>query len=120
MKVVRLALLLLVLGTPADAQKPTAAPIDTLLAQLVTAFNAHDAAKAASFYTEDAVWMPPDAPMIRGRNNIEAILRESLKRGALFKLSVLESEISGTAAFAAGTFTATVTLPNAAPLVLPA
>ena len=104
MRTLAVALVVLVLGSPSHAQKPSS-PIENLMAQWVVAFNALDAAKVAAFYAEDAVWMPQETPMIRGRVNIEAALKKAFERGGVLKLAIVESRVGGATAFAAGTFT---------------
>src|SRR5688572_24784587 len=103
MRSAALVLALILTTTSIQGQGRLVPAIDTLMADFVTAFNAKDAAKVASFYTEDAVWMPPDAPLIRGRANIEAALKKAFERGGVLKLGVSDSEMSGGQAFAAGT-----------------
>src|SRR5437016_1251994 len=46
--------------------------LDKLAVQFEAAFNARDAAKAAAMYANDAILMPPNRSMVRGRANIEA------------------------------------------------
>ncbi len=106
---------MLVAVTPAYAQAPTAAVLDRLLAEFVVAFNAKDAAKVASFYAEDGVLMPPGAPLIKGRTAIEAVLRKQFEQSGVLKLSSFASEVVGNRAFAAGTFTVTVSRGVAVP-----
>lgn len=103
------ALALLSLSGEAFAQprKPATSPIlDKLVAEFVAAFNARDAAKVAAFYTEDATLMPPDAPMVKGRPNIEAFWRGAFEQGlSNLKLRPFDSAISGDQGYEAGTAT---------------
>jgi uncharacterized protein (TIGR02246 family) len=46
------------------------------------AFERGDAASVAALYAEDAVVLPPDAPMISGRAEIEEFWRELMAAGA--------------------------------------
>jgi len=101
-------LALLALAAPGYAQGKTSPALDKLLAEFVAAYNAKDAARVSSFYAEDGVLMPPDAPMTRGRGNIEAVFKRQFEQRGVLKLSPLDSEISGDRAFAAGTFTVTI------------
>ena len=48
----------------AHTQGKTDPTLDKLAQEFAAAFNAKDAAKVASFYTEDAVLMPPNRPMV--------------------------------------------------------
>ena len=64
---------LLIAAVAEDADKPPTDPaLDKLAAAFAEAFNAKDAARVASFYADDAIVMPPDQTMIRGRRNVEA------------------------------------------------
>jgi uncharacterized protein (TIGR02246 family) len=86
-------------------------PALKLAPEWAAAFNAKDAAKIASFYAEDAVVMPPNQPMVKGRANIEAHFKGEIQQGATnMQLNPVESSISGSQAFEAGT--STVTLPG--------
>ncbi|MCD2191967.1 SgcJ/EcaC family oxidoreductase [Actinomycetospora endophytica] len=49
--------------------------------QFMDAFAAGDAARVASLYTEDAVVLPPDAPMITGRAHVEEFWRGLMNAG---------------------------------------
>lgn len=96
-------------GSEALAQrpKPTTNPaLDKLAAEFAAAFNAKDAAKVASFYAEDATLMPPNAPMVKGRPNIEAFWRSAFEQGmSNLKLRPFDSAISGEQGYEAGTAT---------------
>ena len=73
------------------------------------AFNAKDAAKIAVLYAEDAVVMPPNQPMVKGRANIEAHWKGEIQQGGTnFQLNPVESAISGSQAFEVGTMTMTL------------
>jgi uncharacterized protein (TIGR02246 family) len=77
--------------------------------QWQAAFNAKDAAKIASLYAEDAVVMPPDRPIVKGRANIEAHWKGEIQQGGTnVKLNPVESAISGSQAFEVGTMTMTL------------
>jgi uncharacterized protein (TIGR02246 family) len=97
------------LGAVSLAQGKTDPALDKLTAEFVAAFNAKDAAKVASFYTEDATLMPPNAPMVKGRPNIESYWRGAFEQGVTsLRLRPMESAIAGSQAFEAGTATVTV------------
>src|SRR5688500_20043932 len=53
------------------AQHKTNPILDKVTSDLVAAFNAEDAGRAALLYAEDAVLMPANMPMIKGRTAIE-------------------------------------------------
>jgi ketosteroid isomerase-like protein len=65
-----LALTLLAVASHTSAQAPGSPPLE-LTKQYLAAAKARDAAKVASFYAEDAVLMPPNAPPIKGRKAIQ-------------------------------------------------
>ena len=92
-------------------QGKTDPALDKLAADWAAAFNAKDAAKIASFYADDAVVMPPNQPIVKGRANIEAHFKGEIQQGATnFQLKPVESAISGSQAFEVGT--STMTLPG--------
>jgi uncharacterized protein (TIGR02246 family) len=94
---------------PVRGQGKTDPTLDKLAAEFSAAFNAKDAAKLASFYTEDASLMPPNQAMVKGRPNIEAYWKAAFEQGLTnLQLKPFESMIAGNQAFEAGT--ATVTL----------
>ena len=47
----------------------------------MAAFNAKDAAKVALLYTDDAVVMPPNHALVKGRANIEAYFKQEFQLG---------------------------------------
>jgi uncharacterized protein (TIGR02246 family) len=55
------------------AQRP--ADVDEVNRRFMEAFERGDAASVAALYAEDAVVLPPDAPMISGRAEIEEFWR---------------------------------------------
>jgi uncharacterized protein (TIGR02246 family) len=87
--------------------------LDKLRSEYVAAFNAGDAAKVASFYTEDAVVMPPMTERIEGRRAIEQSVQEQMKEGyGNLSLRPAETQAIGDAFFETGTYTQTVPGPN--------
>ena len=85
--------------------------LSKMAAEWAAAYNAKDAAKLTAFYTEDAVYMPPNAPIAKGRAAIEANFKKELMQGYTnLQLMPMESAISGSQAYEAGT--ATVTAPG--------
>jgi len=94
----------LVAAAGARGGQPTTDPALTALADaFADAFSAKDPARVASFYTEDAVVMPPDQPMVRGRRNIEAYYTQGFRQDiSSFRLFPMESAIAGAQAFEAG------------------
>ncbi|MGH9314933.1 MAG: YybH family protein [Vicinamibacterales bacterium] len=69
------------------------------------AVKAKDAAKVASLYTEEAVIMPPNEAMVKGRQNIQAFMQRQFDGGVQeVTFSHLESATSGATGYAAGTY----------------
>jgi uncharacterized protein (TIGR02246 family) len=94
-----------------QGQSNTDPILNKMAAEWAAAYNAKDAAKVAGMYTSDAVYMPPNQPMVKGRAAIEAMFKKEFQEGfANIKLTPVESAISGSQAFEAGT--ATVTVPG--------
>ena len=57
---------------------PTLSALATIL---VAAFNDGNAVRLGSFYTDDAVLMVPNTPMLNGRESIESHLRRVFDQG---------------------------------------
>ena len=79
--------------------------IKAVIQQLTEAFNAKDAAKAAALYTPEAVVMPPNKTLMRGRNFVEQYYTGRFGEGAT-DLGLQPNEIkgSGTLAVAMGDY----------------
>lgn len=107
---------LFTLGPSAHAQGTAAPAIDRILVEFTDLFNTRDLKKLASLYADDAVWMPPDSPMIEGRGAIEAAFKERFKGPGVLKFTSTTSTMSGTLAFVAATYTVTVPVDGAAPV----
>ena len=58
------------------------AEVDEANRRFMEAFERGDAASVAALYAEDAVVLPPDAPMISGRSEIEEFWRGLMSAGA--------------------------------------
>jgi len=83
--------------------------IKAVIQQLTEAFNAKDAAKAAALYTPEAVVMPPNKSLSRGRNFVEQYYSSRFGEGAT-DLALQPNEIkgSGTLAVAMGDYRLTL------------
>lgn len=93
----------------ADGQRKTDPTLDKLAVAFAAAYNAHDAAKVASFYADDGVLMVPAQPMIRGRSNIENYYESIFgQQAGRLRLTPLESAITGAHAFEMGAAVATL------------
>ena len=109
MRIVLAVALVGILTVSANAQEKTSPVLDKLQADFVAAFNSKDATKLAALYAEDAVWMPPNQPLITGRPNIQrAFAKLFVGQPGTLKVVSIESAINGPSAFAAGTYTLTV------------
>jgi ketosteroid isomerase-like protein len=100
------AITLPALDTPValPAQGKTNQVLDRVTSELAAAFNAEDAARAALLYTEDAVLMPANMPMIKGRAAIEGHFKKEFAAADMtLLLKPIESTIDGSQGFAIGT-----------------
>src|SRR5439155_21836549 len=99
-----------------DSQGKRNPALDKLAVDFQAAFNARDAAKIASMYTSDAVLMPPNRPMVKGRADIEAYYRAGFT-GDFSDVKILpfESIASGNLAFEAGASTIVLPGPDGRP-----
>lgn len=69
------------------------------------AYNAGDLDAVAGMYMEDGMRMPPDAPMVSGRDAIRAQLQAGADGGmAAVKIEMVETKVMGEMGFARGTF----------------
>jgi uncharacterized protein (TIGR02246 family) len=95
------------------AQSPTAgADIGKVSDAYVKASLAADAKAIAALYTEDAVEMPPNQPMVKGRAAIEQYYTKQFGGSAKlqsFALTKIESNASGDIGFEVGTYRQTIT-----------
>ena len=83
-----------------------AAAIRQADAAFVAAFNAKDLDKLLSFYTENSVFMPPNAPMLRGKDPLKSFYTEMFAQGAP-QLEMDPGDVAGHGplAYQSGTFT---------------
>jgi uncharacterized protein (TIGR02246 family) len=86
-------------------EKSDADAINRLIEELRTAFNAKDPAKAATLYSTTGVVMPPNKPIMRGRQFVEQYYKDRFAEGAT-DLEIKAGDISGqgTLAYASGDF----------------
>ena len=78
--------------------------IDQVAVELASAFNATDAVKLASLYTETATLMPPHEGAVKGRMAIQAWFQEALGRLGKIDIIPTRSSILGGEAFQVGNF----------------
>ncbi len=80
------------------------------------AYNAGDAPALARLFTEDAILIPPDAPVCIGRGPIASYYEDVFERTMeTLAISTDEVQTSGGWAFARGTFSATGKGPGGLP-----
>jgi ketosteroid isomerase-like protein len=71
----------------------------------VKAFNAKDVAQLLALYAENSTFMPPNQPIIRGKEALKSFYDDLLKSGATnLKLNVTEVSGHGTLAYQSGTY----------------
>ena len=71
----------------------------------VKAFNAKDVAQVLSIYAENSNFMPPNQPVIRGKDSLKIFYDDLLKSGATnLKLDVSEVSGHGPLAYQSGTY----------------
>jgi len=106
MKLIWTAAAIVFVAVPAMAQSVKTS-IDQANQTFGAAFAKGDAASLAALYTEQATILPPGAPMMKGRKNIEAFWKEAMTTLKNLKLKAVDVESLGTTtAREIGTFTA--------------
>jgi ketosteroid isomerase-like protein len=91
------------------SQGKTDPTLDKLAREFESAFNAKDAKKIAALYAEDAVAMPPNRPLVKGRAAIAADIQRDWGAGVTnLKLMPFDSAIIGDRGYEAGTSTVTI------------
>ena len=71
----------------------------------LTAFNARDVAKILDMYAENSVFMPPNEPIIRGRDALTHFYEGLFARGATnLKMDITEVAGHGPIAYQSGTY----------------
>jgi ketosteroid isomerase-like protein len=73
--------------------------------ELAAAFNAKEVDKLLDFFADNSVFMPPNAPLLRGREPLKSFYANMIERGAT-NLTLEPEEVSGAGpiAYAAGTY----------------
>ncbi len=91
--------------------------INALRDQVMTAFNAGDAAAVAATYAEDAIMMNPDQPAAEGRQAIQAAYETLFKESKpKIAFTPLETQVTGDWAYDRGNYTATMTPKSGKPM----
>lgn len=71
-------------------------------------YNSGDATALAGLYTEDAIALPPNTPMVRGRGQIEELWRGFMSVFRDVSLETIEVEVTGDLAYEVGRYTGTL------------
>ncbi len=93
---------------PATLSQEDIAGIEATTQAWVEAVNAGDWAAVSATYTEDAVLLPPNEPVVQGRSDIQAWF-EAFPPASDVNLESVEIEGVGDVAFVRGSFTLIVT-----------
>ena len=90
--------------------------INKLIEELRVAFNAKDPAKAAALYSTTGVVMPPNKPVMRGRQFVQQYYTDRFAEGAT-DLEIKAGDVSGQGnlAYASGDFRLNLTPANGKP-----
>ena len=100
--------------TPLDNRAADEATIRGLDAQWSKAAGAHDLNGTISYYSDDAVLLPPNAPVANGKDAIRAVWAELAAPGVsiAWQASKVEVAKSGDLAYSTGSYTLTVGDPH--------
>jgi len=110
---VTIAALVLTIGlsacaTGANEQEFTQADQDAIrknAADLTAAFNEKQVDNILALYADNSVFMPPNAPLLRGRDPLRSFFSDMIKKGASdLKLEPVEIAGHGPIAYEAGTY----------------
>jgi ketosteroid isomerase-like protein len=82
--------------------------VHDISARLEAAFNASDAVTLASLYSDTAILMPPNEPMVRGRAEIQTWFERALVLPRIVRIVPIETTAEVGQAFQVGTFTTVV------------
>jgi uncharacterized protein (TIGR02246 family) len=95
-------------GLTLRAQDPARPAIDASNKKFVAAFAKQDAAGVAAAYSPDANAFPPNAPIIKGRADIQKMWQDVINSGiASVSLATTEVESAGNIAYESGTYAMT-------------
>lgn len=75
---------------------------EKVLVAYTRAYNAGDSAALAQVYAEDAVLLPPNGEIVRGRAAIEAFWKRGM--GKDLKLEVVDARLHGSVGYAVGIY----------------
>ena len=96
-------------ASPPDTSAEDIQTINALRKQFTDAFNQGDAAAVAALYTEEAKRLPPNRPMVVGRESIQAFVQTTLDAGAGdLQTTGIELSVHGNMAHDVGEYTLTI------------
>ena len=72
--------------------------------RFVEAFSKGDAARIAAMYAEGARVLPPNSPMVQGRQRIQELWQSFINTGAKLMLSTSDVEAQGNVVYEVGTY----------------
>ena len=75
--------------------------------RFVEAYNRKDSAAAAQVYTDDAKVLPPNMPMVSGKEAIQAFWKMAMDMGVHLNLEAAELVVDGNTAYERGVATMT-------------
>lgn len=82
--------------------------IEGVVGDLLTALNSGDAASAVAHWDEDGTILPPNQPMAKGKENIQAFLQGMIDMGVELKAETVKLEIMGDMAYRIGKYDLTM------------
>jgi ketosteroid isomerase-like protein len=87
---------------------PDQQAIRSVTSALETSFNAKDVDKLLTLYTENSVYMPPNKPLLRGRDSLKQFY-DGLLNGGSKDLKITPADVSGhgTLAYESGSYSMT-------------
>ncbi len=84
------------------------AAIRQVVADLVAAFNAKEMDRLLAFYVENSVFMPPNKPLLRGKDPLKSFYGDLFGHGATdLKMDPVDVAGHGPIAYLSGTFSLT-------------
>lgn len=114
MQYVAIAALVLTLGVSACAgpkqQEFTRADAEAIkksTADFTVAFNNKEVDNVVAFYVDNSVLMPPNKPLLRGRDALKSYYGSEVARGGQLTMATEEVEGHGPLAYVSGTYTIT-------------
>ena len=94
---------------PPDTSAEDSQAINAVRKQYADAFNRGDAAAVAALFADEAKLLPPNSPMIVGREGIQASVQAGIDAGlGDLQATVIELSINGDVAHLVGKYTLTI------------